>query len=195
MVYIKLAAVFIFFRNGIGKIQFQEMIRVVNVRVVTITPLSHSYVCPASISARVLCVLTYQRCINAKEFQDSNKSLAPYSTVVSGFFIYICIALCQWINLSFQSQLSKTYFSKRFSSTLKGIGSQEVEKSGLLYIQKNFLDALKSKHVTGQKEITFKVDDSFQYGQDNAQKNRWLTFMKKARRYIRYAVIHSFLVV
>ena len=58
MVYIRLAAVFIFFRDGIGKIQFQEMIRVVNVRVVTITPLSHSYVCPASISARVLCVLT-----------------------------------------------------------------------------------------------------------------------------------------
>ena len=58
----------------------------------------------------------------------------------------------------------------------------EAENSGLLYIQKNMLDAFKAKQVTGQKEITFKVDDSFQYGQDRAQKNRWLAFHDKSQK-------------
>ena len=55
----------------------------------------------------------------------------------------------------------------------------EVENSGLLFIQKNRLDAFKGKQVAGQKQITFKVDDSFQCGQDRSQKNRWLAFHDK----------------
>jgi hypothetical protein len=58
----------------------------------------------------------------------------------------------------------------------------EAEKSGLLYIQKNMLDAFKTKKVTDQNEITFKVDDSFQYGQNSAQKNRWLAFHDKSQK-------------
>ena len=71
----------------------------------------------------------------------------------------------------------------------------EAENSGLLYIQKNMLDAFKAKKITGQNEITFKVDDSFQYGQDKAQKNRWLAFHDKSQKMYQVCSIHSFLVV
>jgi hypothetical protein len=68
----------------------------------------------------------------------------------------------------------------------------EAENSGLLFIQKNMLDALKAKKVTGQKEITFKVDDSFQYGQDRSQKNRWLAFHDKSQKMYQVCGVHSF---
>ena len=69
----------------------------------------------------------------------------------------------------------------------------EAENSGLLYIQKNMLDAFKAKQVAGQKEITFKVDDSFQYGQDRSQKNRWIAFHDKSQKmYQVCSDVHSF---
>ena len=58
----------------------------------------------------------------------------------------------------------------------------ESEHSGLLFIQKNMLDGFKAKQVSGQKEITFKVDDSFQYGQDMSKKNRWIAFHDKSQK-------------
>jgi len=76
-------------------------------------------------------------------------------------------------SLAIFNQINSTNFS--FIAT-------EAENSGLLYIQKNMLDAFKAKQVTGQKEITFKVDDSFQYGQDSAKKNRWLAFHDKSQK-------------
>ena len=83
----------------------------------------------------------------------------------------------------------------QINSTYNSSIATEAEKSGLLYIQKNMLDALKAKQVTGHKEITFKVDDSFQYGQDSAQKNRWLAFHDKSQKMYQVCSIHSFLVV
>jgi len=79
-------------------------------------------------------------------------------------------------------QINSTHFSSI---------AAEAEKSGLLYIQKNMLDAFKAKQVTDQKEITFKVDDSFQYGQDRAQKNRWLAFHDKSQKMYQVCSIHS----
>jgi len=83
-------------------------------------------------------------------------------------------------------QINSTHFSSI---------ATEAEKSGLLYIQKNMLDAFKAKQVTSQKEITFKVDDSFQYGQDRAQKNRWLAFHDKSQKMYQVRSIHPFLLV
>ena len=68
----------------------------------------------------------------------------------------------------------------------------EAENSGLLYIQKNMLDAFKAKQVAGQKEITFKVDDGFQYGQDRSQKNRWIAFHDKSQKMYQVCDVHSF---
>jgi hypothetical protein len=71
----------------------------------------------------------------------------------------------------------------------------EAENSGVLFIQKNMLDAFKAKQVAGQKQITFKVDESFQYGQDRSQKNRWLAFHDKSQKMYQVCSIHSFLLV
>ena len=71
----------------------------------------------------------------------------------------------------------------------------EAEHSGLLFIQKNMLDAFKAKQIAGQKEITFKIDDSFQYGEARREEKRWIAFHDKSQKMFQVCNIHSFLLI
>lgn len=50
--------------------------------------------------------------------------------------------------------------------------------SGILFVQASKLGALKSKKITGD-DYDIVVDDSFQYGQDNAKTKRFLVYHDK----------------
>ncbi|PTD05166.1 hypothetical protein FCULG_00000111 [Fusarium culmorum] len=54
------------------------------------------------------------------------------------------------------------------------IGKEE----SVIFIQKSYLEALKSKRAPGD-DLTIIVDDSFQYGQNKEKTKRWLAFHNK----------------
>lgn len=51
-------------------------------------------------------------------------------------------------------------------------------EESVIFIQKSYLEALKSKRAPGD-DLTIIVDDSFQYGQNKEKTKRWLAFHNK----------------
>lgn len=51
-------------------------------------------------------------------------------------------------------------------------------EESVIFIQKSYLDSLKSKKAPGD-DLTVIVDDSFQYGQNQEKTKRWLAYHNK----------------
>jgi hypothetical protein len=60
-------------------------------------------------------------------------------------------------------------------SANSGISGNE---ESVIFIQKSYLDSLKSKKAPGD-DLTVIVDDSFQYGQNKEKTRRWLAYHNK----------------
>ncbi|EDR08608.1 uncharacterized protein LACBIDRAFT_326777 [Laccaria bicolor S238N-H82] len=98
------------------------------------------------------------------------------------------------VNILWQQSLksrSQEYYLVTYTNTTR---ASEGEHSGLLFIQKNMLDAFKAKHVAGKTEITFIVDDTFQYGQDKSQSHRWLAFHDKSQKMYQHRFVENTLI-
>ncbi|KAL3593239.1 hypothetical protein FPOAC2_07534 [Fusarium poae] len=76
----------------------------------------------------------------------------------------------EWAKYS--SRRSEHYYAVLFFNI-----DQSNEES-VIFIQKSYLDTLKSKQLPGD-DLTLLVDDSFQYGQNNEKTKRWLVFHNK----------------
>ncbi|CAF3473723.1 hypothetical protein SNK03_010668 [Fusarium graminearum] len=72
---------------------------------------------------------------------------------------------------------SLTNYSEQYY-TVPFFNKDQSNEESVIFIQKSYLEALKSKRAPGD-DLTIIVDDSFQYGQNKEKTKRWLAFHNK----------------
>ncbi|CZS83295.1 unnamed protein product [Fusarium graminearum] len=72
---------------------------------------------------------------------------------------------------------SLTNYSEQYY-TVSFFNKDQSNEESVIFIQKSYLEALKSKRAPGD-DLTIIVDDSFQYGQNKEKTKRWLAFHNK----------------
>ncbi|WXC48146.1 hypothetical protein QX201_007861 [Fusarium graminearum] len=72
---------------------------------------------------------------------------------------------------------SLTNYSEKYY-TVPFFNKDQSNEESVIFIQKSYLEALKSKRAPGD-DLTIIVDDSFQYGQNKEKTKRWLAFHNK----------------
>ncbi|KAM0297365.1 hypothetical protein ACHAPM_009898, partial [Fusarium culmorum] len=70
-----------------------------------------------------------------------------------------------------------TNYSEQYY-TVPFFNKDNSKEESVIFIQKSYLEALKSKRAPGD-DLTIIVDDSFQYGQNKEKTKRWLAFHNK----------------
>ncbi|KXH50059.1 hypothetical protein CSIM01_07317 [Colletotrichum simmondsii] len=82
-------------------------------------------------------------------------------------------------------QRSQEYYTVPF------INKSQGDQESVLFIQTNYLDAFKKKHVAGEPEFTVVIDTSFQYGQNDEKTSRWLAYHDKSMNAFQWRFVAS----
>ncbi|KAF4334949.1 hypothetical protein FBEOM_11206 [Fusarium beomiforme] len=92
------------------------------------------------------------------------------------------------VKVEWQTNLTKyseLYYSVPF------IIKDKANEESVIFIQKSYLDSLKSKKVSGADDLTVVVDDTFQYGQNKEKTRRWLAFHNKKNEAYQWRFVAS----
>ncbi|EXK26266.1 hypothetical protein FOMG_17168 [Fusarium oxysporum f. sp. melonis 26406] len=91
------------------------------------------------------------------------------------------------VKVEWQTNLKK--YSEQYYS-VPFINKDKANEESVIFIQKSYLDALKSKKVSGD-DFTVVIDDAFQYGQNKEKTRRWLAFHNKKNEAYQWRFVES----
>ncbi|KAM0541467.1 hypothetical protein ACHAPJ_013231 [Fusarium lateritium] len=77
----------------------------------------------------------------------------------------------QWVQS--RDKRSEQYYSVPFFNKDQG------DEESVIFIQKSYIEKLKSLKVPNTDDLTVIVDNTFQYGQDDKKTKRWLAYHDK----------------